>query len=331
MKLATLRDGSRDGQLLVVRRDGEAGAPAPAAWPTLQRALDDWAAAEPALRSIADGIDRGAIETTAIDPHRLSAPLPRAYEWIDGSAFLNHVILVRKARGAQPPATLETDPLIYQGGSGDMMGPRDPIELHDPAWGLDYESEVCVVLGDVPVGTRAADAHRHIQLVMLANDCTLRNLVPDELAKGFGFFQSKPATAFSPFAVTPDELGDSWRGGRLHMRVRSTYNGGVLGDCDAGPEMHFSFLELVQHIARTRRFTAGTILGSGTVSNADRARGVSCLAERRMIETIEQGKPSTPFMAVGDRIQIDAVDPAAPGSSIFGMIDQRVVAAGATS
>jgi fumarylacetoacetate (FAA) hydrolase len=324
MKLATLRDGSRDGRLLVVRRDNEAAAPAPDAWPTLQRALDDWATAEPALRALADGIERGAVDTTAIDPARLGAPLPRAYEWVDGSAFLNHVILVRKARNAQPPATLETDPLIYQGGSGDMMGPRDPIELQDPAWGLDYESEVCVVLGDTPVGTRAADAERCIRLVMLANDCTLRNLIPEELAKGFGFFQSKPATAFSPFAVTPDELGDRWRDGRLHMRVRSTYNGNVIGDCDAGPEMHFSFFDLVQHIAKTRRFTAGTILGSGTVSNAERARGVSCLAERRMIEIIETGKPATPFMAVGDRIQIEA-------EGMFGVIDQRVVAPGAAS
>ncbi|HEU0033826.1 MAG TPA: fumarylacetoacetate hydrolase family protein [Kofleriaceae bacterium] len=328
MKLATLRDGSRDGRLLVVRRDGEVGALSPDAWPTLQRALDDWSAAEPALRAVADAIDRGTATTQPIDPLRLAAPLPRAYEWVDGSAFLNHVILVRKARGAQPPPTLETDPLIYQGGSGDLLGPRDPIELHDPAWGLDYESEVCVVLGDVPLGTQAADAQRHIRLVMLANDCTLRNLVPDELAKGFGFFQSKPATAFSPFAVTPDELQaqDMWRAGRLHVRVRSTYNGELIGDCDAGAEMHFSFFDLIQHIAKTRRFTAGTILGSGTVSNADRARGVSCLAERRMIETIEQGKPSTPFMAVGDRIEIEARD--AAGLSIFGTIDQRVVAAG---
>ena len=329
MKLATLRDGTRDGRLLVVRRDGEVGAPAPDTWPTLQRALDDWAAAEPALRALSDDLDRGALDGTPIDPVRLGAPLPRAYEWIDGSAFLNHVILVRKARKAEPPATLETDPLIYQGGSGDMLGPRDPIELHDPAWGLDYESEVCVVLDDVPLGTLAADAHRHVRLVMLANDCTLRNLIPDELAKGFGFFQSKPATAFSPFAVTPDELGDSWHGGRLHMRVRSTYNDEVIGDCDAGPEMHFSFFDLIQHLAKTRRFTAGTILGSGTVSNADRARGVSCFAERRMIETIEQGKPATPFMKVGDRIVIEAFD--AAGANPFGQIDQRVVGAGRPS
>jgi fumarylacetoacetate (FAA) hydrolase len=327
MKLATLRDGSRDGRLLVARRDGEVGAPSPEAWPTLQRALDDWEGAEPALRAIAGELDRGALDGTPIDPRRLGAPLSRAYEWVDGSAYLNHVILVRRARNAQPPPTLETDPLIYQGGSGDLLGPHDAIELHDPAWGLDYESEVCVVLGDTPLGTSAAGAAPYVRLVMLANDCTLRNLIPDELAKGFGFFQSKPATAFSPFAVTPDELEaqGAWREGRLHGRVRSTYNGQLIGDCDAGPEMHFSFFDLIQHIARTRRFTAGTVLGSGTVSNADRARGVSCLAERRMIEIIETGKPSTPFMSVGDHIRIEA-DLA--GQNPFGVIDQRVVAAG---
>jgi len=323
VKLATLRDGSRDGRLLVVRRDGEAAAPSPEAWPTMQRALDDWEAAEPQLRELADQLDRGAIDGLPVDPNRLGAPLPRAYEWVDGSAFLNHVILVRKARGAEPPKTLETDPLIYQGGSGDMLGPRDPIELRDAAWGLDFESEVCVVLGDTPMGTTAAEASKHVRLLVLANDCTLRNLIPDELAKGFGFFQSKPATAFSPFAVTPDELADEWRGGRLHVRVRTTYNGNVVGDCDAGPEMHFSFYDLIAHVAKTRRFTAGTILGSGTVSNADRARGISCLAERRMIEIIEGGKPQTPFMKVGDKVEITAMTP--DGKQPFGSIEQSVV------
>ncbi|MDQ3366011.1 MAG: fumarylacetoacetate hydrolase family protein [Myxococcota bacterium] len=324
MKLATLRDGSRDGRLIVARRDGEVGVPSPESWKHLQCALDDWTAAEPALRELAERLDSGTLEGTPIDPLRLGAPLPRAYEWIDGSAYLNHVRLVRKARKAEPPATLETDPLVYQGGSGDLLGPRDPIELHDPAWGLDYESEVCVVLDDVPIGVTAAEAGRHVRLVMIANDCSLRNLIPAELAKGFGFFQSKPATAFSPFAVTPDELGESWRDGRLHARVRSTYNGEVIGDCDAGDEMHFSFFDLIQHLAKTRRYTAGTILGSGTVSNADRARGVSCLAERRMIETIDSGAPATPFMAVGDHIEIEAFD--ARGATLFGKIDQRVVA-----
>jgi fumarylacetoacetate (FAA) hydrolase len=325
MKLATLRDGSRDGRLLVVRRDGEAGALSPDAWPTMQRALDDWSAVEPKLRQIADQLDRGELDGMTIDPHRLGPPLPRAYEWVDGSAFLNHVILVRKARGAEPPKTLEIDPLIYQGGSGDLLGPRDPIELRDPSWGLDFESEICVVLGDTPIGTTAADAQHHVRLLVLANDCTLRNLIPDELAKGFGFFQSKPATAFGPFAITPDELGDAWRGGKAHLRVRSTYNEKTVGDCESGPEMHFSFYDLIQFISKTRRFIAGTILGSGTVSNADRARGISCLAERRMIEIIEGGKPVTPFMAVGDRIEIEAFD--AAGASPFGKIDQRVVGA----
>lgn len=324
MKLATLRDGSRDGRLLVVRKDGAVGVPSPNEWPTMQRALDDWAAAEVALRATANALDSGSIDGTAIDPNRLGAPLPRAYEWVDGSAFLNHVILVRKARKAEIPPTLETDPLVYQGGSGDLMGPRDPIELRDVAWGLDYESEVCVVLGDTPMGTTAEHADGVIRLVMLANDCTLRNLVPAELAKSFGFFQSKPATAFSPVAVTPDELGPAWQGGRVHLRLRSTYNGELVGDTDAGPEMHFSFFELIQHIARTRAFGAGTVLGSGTVSNADRARGISCLAERRMIETIETGAPKTPFMKIGDRIEIEMRGP--DGKSVFGRIAQRVVA-----
>jgi fumarylacetoacetate (FAA) hydrolase len=324
MKLATLRDGSRDGRLVVVRRDGEAAVPSPQ-WRTLQAALDDWQTAAPQLRVLSDRLDVGALDGVPVDPARLAAPLPRAYEWVDGSAYLNHVRLVRKARNAEPPATLETDPLVYQGGSGDLLGPRDPIALRDAAWGLDYESEVAVILGDTPMGTSARTAGSHIALVLLANDCTLRNLIPDELAKGFGFFQSKPATAFSPFAVTPDELGDAWREGRLHARVRSTYNGEVVGDCDAGPEMHFSFNDLIAHVTRTRKFTAGTIVGSGTVSNADRARGVSCFAERRMIEIIDGGKPTTPFMKVGDRIQIDAVLP--DGSSPFGLIDQQVVSA----
>ena len=319
MKVATLRDGSRDGRLVVVRADGEAAAPS-SAWPTLQSALDRWSEAEGELRTIATKLDRGELDGAAVDLSRLAAPLPRAYEWIDGSAFLNHVILVRKARNAEPPKTLETDPLIYQGGSGDLLGCRDPFVLRDPAWGLDFESEVCVILGDTPIGTKASDAADCVKLVMLANDWTLRNLVPDELAKGFGFFNSKPATAFSPWAVTPDELGAVWNGGRAHVRVTSTYNGKVVGECDAGPEMHFSFFELVQHIAKTRRFAAGTILGSGTVSNRDRTRGISCLAEARMIETIEGGKPTTPFMVVGDRIHVQATP------NLFGAIDEKVVA-----
>jgi fumarylacetoacetate (FAA) hydrolase len=323
MKLATLRAGGRDGTLVVVTRDGGRYAPATAIAPTLQAALDDWSRVEPRLRTLAQEVEAGQVPSQLVDVRALHAPLPRAYEWVDGSAFLNHVILVRKARGAEPPETLRTDPLVYQGGSGVLLAPTDDIPLVDASWGLDFEAEVCVVLDDTPQGTRAGDAAAHTTLVMLANDITLRNLVPAELAKSFGFFQSKPATAFSPFAVTPDELGDAWHDGRVHLRLRTTYNGAVVGDCDAGPEMHFSFFDLVAHLCKTRAFAAGTIVGSGTVSNADRARGISCLAERRMIETIEKGKPETPFMKAGDTVEIEMR--AADGTSVFGKISQKVV------
>ena len=322
MKLATLRDGTRDGALVVVRRDGTAFARAHDVARTLQAALDAWEATEPGLRALSERLEAGKIEGEPLDVSQLHAPLPRAYEWVDGSAFLNHVRLVRKARGAEPPPTLETDPLVYQGGSGVLLGPTEDLVLPDPAWGMDFESEIVVVLGDVPLGTRAADAGKYVRLITQCNDVSLRNLIPPELAKGFGFFQSKPATAFGPFAVTPDELGPAWRDGRAHVRVRSTLNGRVVGETDAGPEMHFSFFQLLEHVARTRAFTAGTLLGSGTVSNEDRARGISCLAERRMIETIEQGKPTTPFMSVGDRIEIETFDGA--GRSVFGRISQVV-------
>jgi fumarylacetoacetate (FAA) hydrolase len=273
---------------------------------------------------VAARLESGALGGIRVDPKRFAAPLPRAYEWVDGSAYINHIVLVRKARGAEPPATLRTDPLVYQGGSGVLLGPTEDIVLGDPAWGLDFEAEVAVILGDVPQGTTKDEAHRCVRLFMLVNDITLRNLIPDELAKGFGFFNSKPATAFSPFAITEDELGVAWRDGRVHHRLRSIYNGALAGDPEAGPEMHFSFFELLAHVARTRAFTAGTILGSGTVSNADRDRGISCLAERRMIETIEQGKPTTPFMKPGDTIAIEMLD--TEGRSLFGRIEQKVVA-----
>jgi fumarylacetoacetate (FAA) hydrolase len=324
MRLATLRDRSRDGELIVVSSDGRAFARASNVAPNLQAALDDWERARPALEGVAAKLEVGEITARPLEPRRLESPLPRAFEWIDGSAYLNHVVLVRKARGAEPPPTLRTDPLVYQGGSGVLLAPTAGIPLFDPAFGLDFEAEVAVVLGDTPQGTRADEAARHVRLVMLANDVTLRNLVPDELAKSFGFFQSKPATAFSPFAVTPDELGGAWRDGRVHLRLRSIYNGDLVGDPEAGPEMHFSFFDLVAHVTRTRSLTAGTILGSGTVSNADRARGVSCLAERRALETIDHGQPRTPFMKAGDTIAIEMLD--ARGRSVFGRIEQEVVA-----
>jgi fumarylacetoacetate (FAA) hydrolase len=324
VKLATLRDGGRDGELVVVRRDGTAFARAAGVAPTLQAALDGWERAEPALRALARRLEAGAARSEPLDPRALASPLPRAYEWIDASAYLNHVLLVRKARGQAPPETLTTDPLMYQGGSGVLLGPTEDIPLHDPADGLDFEAEVCVVLGDTPMRTPAADAERHIRLLMLANDVTLRNRIPAELAKGFGFFQSKPATAFSPFAVTPDELGGAWRDGRLNLRLRSTYNGALVGDPEAGPEMHFSFHDLIAHMTKTRAYCAGTILGSGTVSNADRARGISCLAERRALEMIDLGRAKTAFMKFGDTIAIEML--ADDGSSIFGRIEQKVVA-----
>ena len=322
MRLATLRDGSRDGALIVVARDGGRYLRPGRIAPTMQAALDDWDMTAPTLAMLAQELEARADAGAALDPARLGAPLPRAYEWIDGSAFLEHVRRVRKARGAAPPATLETDPLVYQGGSGVLLGPRDDVPLVDPAWGLDFESEVAVILGDTPQGTPAAEAHARVRLLVLANDITLRNLVPDELAKGFGFLQSKPATAFSPYAITPDEIPQARREGRVHLPLRSIYNGALAGDPDAGA-MHFSFFDLIAHIARTRSFAAGTIVGSGTVSNAERARGVSCLAERRAIEMIDGGRAVTPFMSAGDTIAIEMRD--ANGRDLFGRIEQKVV------
>ncbi len=321
MRLATARDGSRDGRLLVVRRDGEAAADASGIAPSLQHALDHWEACEPALSALARSLDEGKVGF-ALDVRLLHSPLPRAYEWIDGSAFLSHVRRVRRARGAEPPPTLETDPLVYQGGSGVLLGPTEDLPLPDPAWGLDFEGEICAILGDVPRGVRAAEADGHVRLLCLANDVTYRNLVPAELAKGFGFFQSKPATAFSPFAVTPDELGDAWRGGRVHLRLTVRWNGKQVGDV-SGSEMHFSFGELLQHVARTRAFTAGTILGSGTLSNEDRARGWTCIAEQRALEMIDHGEARTRFMQAGDTVEIELRD--GGGRNLFGTIAQRVV------
>jgi fumarylacetoacetate (FAA) hydrolase len=323
VRLATLRDGTRDGRLLVVRWDGEAAVAATGIAGTLQAALDRWEAFEPALRALAADLDEGRVRGEPLDPRALLSPLPRAYEWVDGSAYLNHIRLVRRARGAQPPEHMETDPLVYQGGSGVLLAPTEDIPLPDPAWGLDLEGEVCVILGDVRQGTRAAEAGRCVRLLCLANDLTYRNLVPAELAKGFGFFQSKPATAFSPFAATPDELGPAWQDGRVHLRLTVRWNGAQVGDLEAGPDMHFSFLDLVQHVARTRAFTAGTVLGSGTVSNAGEGRGWSCIAEARAQEMVDGGAPRTRFMLPDDTVEIEMRD--GSGRNLFGTISQRVV------
>jgi fumarylacetoacetate (FAA) hydrolase len=317
MKLATLRAGGRDGTLVVARRDGRVYAPAADIAPTLQAALDGWDQVAPRLAERAAQLEAGG-PSLVLDPRQLHSPLPRAFEWVDGSAFLNHVRLTRKARGAEPPPDLTTDPLVYQGGSGVLLAPTDPIPAGASQWGLDFEGEVCAILGDVAIGGTGP-----IRLFCLANDVSLRGLVPAELGKGFGFFQSKPATAFSPFAVTPDELGPALRDGRVHLPLQVTLNGEVVGRCDAG-EMHFSFPQLVAHISRTRAFTAGTILGSGTVSNEDPSRGISCLVERRMREQIEGGAARTRFLQPGDRVRIEMLGP--DGQSIFGAIDQEVTA-----
>jgi fumarylacetoacetate (FAA) hydrolase len=320
MRLATLDDGTRDGRLVVVDRSGARCTPADGVVKTLQAALDDWAKYRPALAALAEHSTTGTLE---LDPQRLLAPLPRAYEWIDASAYIHHVRLVRRARGAEPPATLETDPLVYQGGSGVLLGARAPIVLPDPSWGLDFEAEVCVILADLRRGTRPEAAEASIALVMLGNDLSYRNLIAAELAKGFGFFNSKPATAFSPFAVTPDELGDAWRGGRLHLRMHCHVNGVEVGKPNAGVGMQFSFHELIAHIAKTRDFTAGTILGSGTVSNTEEGAGVACLAEQRCLEIIASGSPSTRLLEAGDRLAIEMRT--ADGHSPFGTIEQEVV------
>lgn len=324
MKLASLSDGTRDGRLIVVDREGLHYLDAAHVAPSLQAALDRWDACEPQLLALSRELREDPSRASLLDVERLGPPLPRAYEWIDGSAFLSHMQRVRKARGAALPPTMLSDPLVYQGGSGVLLGPYAPLPVQDPAWGLDFEAEVCVVLGDTPRGTRAAQAERYVRLFMLANDVTYRNLIPDELAKGFGFFCAKPATAFSPFAVTPDELGPALVGGRVARPLGCWLNDQRLGDPHAS-EMHFSFFELIEHICKTRAFTAGTILGSGTVANADEARGVCCLSELRARETIANGAPSTPYLKPGDRVRIDMRD--ADGISLFGVIEQEVVAA----
>jgi fumarylacetoacetate (FAA) hydrolase len=319
MKLASLKHG-RDGRLVVVSRDLTRYLPVADIAPTLQAALDDWDALEPRLREKAAAVEAG--EGTAFDPSACASPLPRAYQWADGSAYVVHVELVRKARGAELPPSFWTDPLIYQGGSANFIGPRDPIRLGDEAWGIDFESEVAVITGDVPMGVAAEDAGQHIKLLVLVNDVSLRNLIPGELAKGFGFFQSKTWTAFSPVAVTPDELGSAWNGGSIDLPLTTDFNGANFGHPDARTGMVFDFPRLIAHAAKTRPLAAGTIIGSGTVANEDRSVGSSCIAERRAIETIETGAPNTPFMKFGDRVRIEMLDK--DGASIFGAIDQTI-------
>ncbi len=324
MKLASLA-GGRDGRLAVVSQDLERAMLAQGIASTLQGALDDWARKKPALAALARELEAGRARSFPFDPAEALSPLPRAYHWVDGSAYVNHVELVRRARGATMPESFWTDPLVYQGGSDDFLAPTADVPFGSEAWGIDLEGEVAVITDDVPTGTDSAAARARIQLVMLVNDWSLRNLIPAELAKGFGFYQSKPATAFSPVAVTPDELGDDWRDARLHRPLVVHLNGEPFGRPDAGVDMTFDFGQLIAHAAKTRRLGAGSIVGSGTVSNRDRASGSTCLAERRMLETVDQGKPMTPFLSFGDRVRIEMFDSA--GHSIFGAIDQRVVQA----
>ncbi|MET0657837.1 MAG: fumarylacetoacetate hydrolase family protein [Steroidobacteraceae bacterium] len=327
MKLATLKNGTRDGRLVLVSRDLKRAVDADSIAPTLQRALDDWNRCAPQLAQLNSSLHEGA--GVPFDPAQAMAPLPRAHQWVDGSAYVNHVELVRKARGAPMPASFWTDPLVYQGGSDDLLAAQDDVPMVDEAHGIDFEAEVAVITDDVPLGTARSDAETHIKLLVLVNDWSLRNLIPDELSKGFGFYQSKPATAFSPVAVTPDELGSAWRGAKVHLPLTAAVNGKPFGSPQAGEDMTFDFAQLIAHIAKTRRASAGTILGSGTVSNYDRSRGSSCIAERRALEMVEHGQPKTPFLRFGDRVRIEMSS--ADGQSIFGAIDQRVVKAGAIS
>jgi fumarylacetoacetate (FAA) hydrolase len=323
MKLATLKDGSRDGRLVVVSRDLKTAVKAEGVAPTMQRLLDNWAELAPLAKDLYDRLNAGEV-ADAFDfvEHQCASPLPRAYQWADGSAYVNHVELVRKARGATMPESFWTDPLMYQGGSDAFLGPRDDIRMATVDWGIDMEAEVAVVVDDVPMGATADEAAEHIRLLMLVNDVSLRNLIPGELAKGFGFFQSKPSSAFSPVAVTPDELGEHWDGRKLHLPLVTHLNDRLLGRPNCGVDMTFDFPTLVAHAAKTRPLGAGAIIGSGTISNKDRSTGSSCLAEVRMLEILEYGEPRTPFMQFGDRVRIEMFDP--EGASIFGAIDQTV-------
>jgi fumarylacetoacetate (FAA) hydrolase len=333
MKLASLKHG-RDGKLIVVSRDLARAADATHVVPTLQAALDDWQAAAPRLQEVADALEAGRIAHLAFDPNKCAAPLPRAFQWADASAYVNHVELVRKARGAEMPASFWTDPLMYQGGSDAFLGPTDPIAFADEAYGIDFEAEVAVVLDDVPMGASRETAAAAIRLMVLVNDVSLRNLIPAELAKGFGFFHGKPSSASSPVAVTPDEAGRAFDGAKLALPLLCYVNDALFGKPNAGVDMTFDFPTLIAHAAKTRPLSAGTIVGSGTVSNkgqdggpgrpiAEGGLGYACIAEQRTVETLRTGKPATPFLKFGDRVRIEMLD--AQGRSIFGAIDQPVM------
>ena len=321
MKLASIKQG-RDGQLVVVNSLMQRYVAVTDIAPTLQAALDNWGRCKDQLLGVYQQLENGELEGQLFNAELCASPLPRAFQWADGSAYVNHVELVRKARNAQMPASFWTDPLMYQGGSDSFLGPRENIAVAIEAWGIDFEAEVAVIVDDVPMGVSADQARQHIQLVMLVNDVSLRNLIPGELAKGFGFYHAKPSSAFSPVAVTPEALGDAWDGAKLHLPLRAILNGDLVGQPNAGIDMTFDFGQLIAHAAKTRPLCAGTVVGSGTVSNLDRSNGSCCLAEVRMLETIANGSATTEFMRFGDRIQIDMLDDS--GQSIFGEIDQKV-------
>ena len=327
MKLATLKRGGRDGRLALVSRDLTRCLLVPGIAPTLQAALDDWALVSPRLADRAAMLEMNTsnADVMPFDPTQCAAPLPRAFHWVDGSAYVNHVELVRKARGAEMPESFWTDPLVYQGGSDDLLGAHDDVPFADESWGIDLEAEVAVITDDVPMGTTVDAAASHIKLIALVNDWSLRGLIPGELAKGFGFYQAKPATSFSPVVVTPDELGGAWRDSRVHLPLLSRINGREFGRPEAGVDMTFNFSQLIAHVTKTRRLGAGAIIGSGTVSNYDRSRGSSCLAERRTLEQIESGSARTPFLKFGDRVSIEMRDE--QGRNIFGTLDNKVTRA----
>lgn len=324
MKLATLKNNTRDGQLVVVSRALDKAVVVSDIAAKLQDVLDNWCEISPKLEKVYQALNNNELTNSiAFKESDCESPLPRAYQWADGSAYVNHVELVRKARNAEMPETFWTDPLMYQGGSDAFIGPRDDIEVISEEFGIDFESEVAVITDDVPMGSTPEQAAKHIKLLMLVNDVSLRNLIPGELAKGFGFFQAKPSSAFSPVAITPDELGDSWDGAKLHLPLTTHLNNELFGQPNCGVDMTFDFPTIVAHAAKTRPLSSGCVIGSGTISNYDRSAGSSCLAEVRMLETISAGKPTTPFMSFGDTVRIEMFDN--DGISIFGAIDQRVV------